>query len=690
VPDGFRALVIGAGVSGLCTAYSFQRAGIPFTVLERRETVGGTWLENRYPGAGVDTPNHLYSFSFAPYDWSMYFALRDELHAYLEHVADRFDLRRHIRFGTTVERATYDEHAQEWVVEVRTDDGTVEELRANILVSGVGIFNPVKMPDIPGLADFAGPSFHTAQWRHDVELRGKRVAIIGSGASAMQVAPEIQHDVASLTIFQRSPQWAAPFEQFRKEVPEPLRVLLAEVPLYRAWYRARLGWTFNDRVHPTLQKDPDWPHPERSLNAVNDAHRRFYTRYIEQEVGERADLLERIVPDYPPFGKRMLMDNGWYRMLTNPAVELVTESVARIEADRVVTADGREHPADVLIIATGFDVLRFLTAYEVVGREGRTLREVWQDDDARAYLGTDRAGLPQLLLPLRTEPADRPRWQPHLLGGDAGAVPGGPAAPGVRAGRRVRGGPPGRPRRLQRRPRPGPRADGVDPSGHDHLLPEQQGPGGRQLPAPERGPLRPDRPGRPGRLRGGGLARRQRSHGRGLTGRPAAEVVAGLAHRLGHEPRPHQQGEDLAAEAEPDPGLQQRSGGDGGHEHRGHARGTPEVGHQGRHRQGGADALGEPLRRARHRALGQAEPGRDHPRDQLAQRAQGGPGEHTGDEAVGNEREQPAPAGGQVRDRQHHHASGHQPGRHLVDRIGETEERAHGATISDYFDQLCS
>jgi 4-hydroxyacetophenone monooxygenase len=394
VPAGFRALVIGAGVSGLCTAYSFQRAGIPFTVLERRETVGGTWLENRYPGAGVDTPNHLYSFSFAPYDWSMYFALRDELHAYLEHVADRFDLRRHIRFGTTVERATYDEPAQEWVVEVRTDDGTVEELRANILVSGVGIFNPVKMPDIPGLADFAGPSFHTAQWRHDVELRGKRVAIIGSGASAMQVAPEIQHDVASLTIFQRSPQWAAPFEQFRKEVPEPLRVLLAEVPLYRAWYRARLGWTFNDRVHPTLQKDPDWPHPERSLNAVNDAHRRFYTRYIEQEVGERADLLERIVPDYPPFGKRMLMDNGWYRMLTNPAVELVTESVARIEADRVVTADGREHPADVLIIATGFDVLRFLTAYEVVGREGRTLREVWQDDDARAYLGLTVPGFP--------------------------------------------------------------------------------------------------------------------------------------------------------------------------------------------------------------------------------------------------------------------------------------------------------
>jgi 4-hydroxyacetophenone monooxygenase len=387
VPEGFSALVIGAGVSGICAAVNLQRAGIPCTVLEKHHTVGGTWLQNRYPGAGVDTPNHLYSFSFAPYDWSAYFALRDELHAYLEDVADRCGVRELIRFGTEVVAAAYDEPTQRWHVEVRGPDGSTETLVANLLISGTGIFNPPKLPDIEGLDRFAGPSFHTAEWPADLDLTGKRVAIIGNGASAMQVAPEIADRVASLTLFQRSPQWAAPFEHFRKPVPDPLRLLLREVPLYQAWYRVRLGWTFNDRTHPTLQKDPSWPHPERSLNAVNDAHRQFFTRYIESEVGDRPDLLERVVPDYPPFGKRMLMDNGWYRMLTKDHVELVTEPIAEVRSDRVVTTDGREHPADVLVIATGFDVLRFLTTFEARGRSGRSLREVWDDDDARAYLG---------------------------------------------------------------------------------------------------------------------------------------------------------------------------------------------------------------------------------------------------------------------------------------------------------------
>lgn len=387
VPEGFEVLIIGAGVSGMCAAVTLQRAGVPFRIVEKHDTVGGVWLENRYPGAGVDTPNHLYSYSFAPYDWSQYFALRDELHEYLEHVAEQFGLRSHIQFGTEVRSATYDQDAQQWIVDVQHTDGGTETLRANVLLSSVGIFNPLKMPDIPGLDQFAGPSFHTAQWPADLDLTGMRVAIIGNGASAMQIGPEIQPDVASLTIFQRSPQWAAPFEQFRKAVPEPLRFLLREVPLYRAWYRVRLGWTFNDRVHPSLQKDPAWAHPERSLNAINDAHREYFTRHIKSEIGDRTDLLDRIVPTYPPFGKRMLMDNGWYRMLTNDNVELVTDSVASIGTDRVITEDGREFPADVLVLATGFDVLRFISTYEITGRSGRTLRETWDDDDARAYLG---------------------------------------------------------------------------------------------------------------------------------------------------------------------------------------------------------------------------------------------------------------------------------------------------------------
>jgi 4-hydroxyacetophenone monooxygenase len=394
VPEGFSVLVVGAGVSGLCAAYNLRRAGIPFVVIEKSANVGGTWLDNHYPGAGVDTPNHLYSFSFATYDWSMYFALRDELHAYLESVADRFDLRGDVQFETEVVSMEYEERDQQWAVTVRRRDGSTEVLHATAVISGTGIFNPLVFPAIDGLDRFEGPAFHTAQWPRDLDLTGKRVAIIGNGASAMQIGPEIQDRVASLTIFQRSPHWAAPFEQFRRPVPDPLRFLLREVPLYQSWYRVRLGWTFNDRIHPALQKDPNWEHPDRSLNAINDGHREYFTQYIHAELGDRTDLLEHVVPTYPPFGKRMLMDNGWYRMLRNEKVELVADPVAEIGADRVITDNGNEYEVDVLVLATGFDVLRFLTSFEARGRDGRSLREVWDDDDARAYLGLAVPGFP--------------------------------------------------------------------------------------------------------------------------------------------------------------------------------------------------------------------------------------------------------------------------------------------------------
>ena len=394
VPEGFEAVIIGAGVSGLCAAVNLKRAGIPFTIFEKSDHLGGTWLDNTYPGAGVDTPNHLYSYSFAPYDWSMYFALRDELQEYLDHVAEKFNLLENIRFGSEVEDAAFDNEKGDWELSLKHSDGSKTKRRAHAVIAAVGIFNPLKYPDIEGLGKFSGPCFHTAEWPKDLDLSGKRVAIIGNGASAMQVGPEIQNEVESLTIFQRSAHWVAPHEQFRKKIPEPIRFLLKEVPYYRAWYRIRAAWMFGDRAHDALQKDPSWSDPDRSLNKVNDAHRAYFTRYIVSELGERSDLLDKVVPTYPPFGKRLLMDNGWYKMLKNEKVNLVEKTIREISSDSVVTEDGTEHKIDILVIATGFDVLRFLTTLNVRGKTGESLREVWNDDDARAYLGTVIPGFP--------------------------------------------------------------------------------------------------------------------------------------------------------------------------------------------------------------------------------------------------------------------------------------------------------
>ena len=394
-PEGFSALVIGAGISGICAAIKLAEAGVSCILLERNARPGGVWLENRYPGAACDVPSHLYSFSFAPYDWSRFFAGRDEIHAYLEKVAADHHVLSKVRFGCEATQARYLEDSAQWEVDVRLADGSLQSLRSEILISAVGAFNKPRYPDIPGIDRFAGASAHTARWPAEgLDMRGKRVVVVGNGASAMQVVPAIADEVASLTVIQRSPQWAAPFPRFKAEVPEPLQWLLREVPLYRLWYRLRLSWAFNDKQYASLQKDPAWEHPERSINALNDAHRRALTDYISRELGERQDLLPEVLPSYPPFGKRMLLDNGWFRTLAREHVKLVTGAVTEVLPDRVRTSAGTEHEADVLIWATGFDVVNFLVPMRVFGRDGRELHEDWHGDDARAYLGTVVPGFP--------------------------------------------------------------------------------------------------------------------------------------------------------------------------------------------------------------------------------------------------------------------------------------------------------
>ncbi|WP_440712487.1 flavin-containing monooxygenase [Gordonia sp. FQ] len=395
-PEGFSALVIGAGISGMLAAHDLRKAGIDVTVIERGEQIGGTWWHNRYPGCGVDVPSHLYQFAAATSDWPYYYATRDELHDYLQQVGRDWDLASVTRLRTEVTAAAWDEAAQRWYATVVGPDGVPEELSADIVISCVGAFGNPKYPAIPGRETFAGETVHTSLWSPDFDVTDKRVAVIGNGASAMQIVPAIAPRVASLTVFQRSAHWVAPFEKFRTPVPDPVRFLLREVPLYRAWYRQRLAWVLNDTLYSALQVDPEWPHPERAINAANDGHRRFFTRYIESELEGRDDLIEQVVPNYPPFGKRILLDNGWYRTLRRDNVELVGDAITEIVPDGVKTADGRLHEVDVIVYATGFDVVNFLSSLTLTGRSGVPLKEQWGDDDANAYLGTTIPDFPNL------------------------------------------------------------------------------------------------------------------------------------------------------------------------------------------------------------------------------------------------------------------------------------------------------
>jgi 4-hydroxyacetophenone monooxygenase len=402
VPDGFSALIIGGGISGICAAIRLQEAGIRYTIIERNNDVGGVWLENTYPGAAVDTPSHLYAFSFAPHDWGRYFESQPSILAYLRKVADDFHLRSNVVFNTEVVRAEFHESSSTWSVHVQPIGSaagtTTEILTANVVISAVGAFNKPKTPHIKGAETFVGPNFHTANWPADLDLTGKRVAVVGNGASAMQVVPAIADQVESLLVFQHSPQWAGPFEKFKEPVPDAVRFLIANVPLYYSWYRARMAWIFNDRLYTSLQKDPDWPHPERSLNAINDAHRRQLTNYIEEELGDRSDLLEKVLPTYPPFGKRMLLDNRWFRTIARSHVTVETSRLEEVRPHSVVVGSGEEYEVDVVVWATGFDVVRFLVPIEVVGRDGLRLHDVWANDNAKAFLGTAIPGFPNFFV----------------------------------------------------------------------------------------------------------------------------------------------------------------------------------------------------------------------------------------------------------------------------------------------------
>ena len=390
----FHVLVVGAGMSGILTAIKLKQAGICYTVVDKNANVGGTWFENRYPGCRVDSPNHTYSYSFAPNDWPQHFSRQDVLLGYFDRIATEFGIRDNVRLSTEVLEARYEDDGN-WLVTVRGPNGE-DVIHANAIVSAVGQLNRPKFPDIEGAGRFEGPAFHTAQWETGHDLEGKRVIVIGTGASAFQTVPEIAQVAERVTVFQRTPPWVAPRPEYHEYIADAKHWLLNHVPFYAKWFRFHMFWQTGEGLLSMVKRDPAWNDTDRSISEANDQLRAMLTANVEQMVGDDQELLEKCVPAYPPAGKRMLVDNGhWFRALKRDNVELVTDPIARILPDGVETESGRRIEADVLIYGTGFYASRILFPMKLYGKDGVELREQW-GADPRAYLGIVMPGYPNL------------------------------------------------------------------------------------------------------------------------------------------------------------------------------------------------------------------------------------------------------------------------------------------------------
>jgi cation diffusion facilitator CzcD-associated flavoprotein CzcO len=380
--------ILGAGFSGIGMAVRLLQAGVDdIVVLERGSDVGGTWRDNTYPGAACDIPSDLYSFSFAPNpDWTRIFPPQREIQAYLRGVADRFGVTPNIRFGTELERADWDETARMWRLSVRADAGGggaragLSEIEARVFVSASGPFVDPTWPAIPGLESFAGARFHSARWDHGIDPAGTRVAVIGTGASAIQFVPELRKVAAHVDVFQRSAPWIMP--RLDRGTSRLRRAAFRRLPVLQ---RISRGFTF--RTYELR-----WPvFANRVIGAVGG----FGLGLLRRLALRDRELDRRATPHYRVGCKRILISDDWYPAIRSANVELVTDAITRIEPDAVVTADGVCHPVDVLICATGFSVTAPVIASRIHGRDGRTLAEVWKPH-ASALKGTAVAGFPNL------------------------------------------------------------------------------------------------------------------------------------------------------------------------------------------------------------------------------------------------------------------------------------------------------
>ncbi|MDX3193178.1 NAD(P)/FAD-dependent oxidoreductase [Streptomyces sp. MN03-5084-2B] len=373
-------VIVGTGFSGLGMAIQLRKEGREdFVILEKAQDVGGTWRDNSYPGCACDIPSHMYSFSFAQNPgWSRAYSPQPEIWRYLREVADEHDLRRFVRFGQEMTGARWDAEENRWHVATRGGD----EFTAAALVAGVGALHLPMIPGLPGIERFEGPAYHSARWRHDVDLAGKKVAVIGTGASAVQFVPKIAPEVAELTLFQRTPPWIMP--KADHEMSGRTRALFKAFPPAQRAYRTLLYWLLEARAIGF--NGQSW---------VMKLGQRLAKRNIDRAI-EDPQLRRKVTPDYTMGCKRVLISNDYYPALARDNVDVVTEGVREVRAHSVVDAAGVEHEADVIVYGTGFHVTDAFDDLEIVGRDGRNLGKEWATEGMRTHLGITVAGFPNL------------------------------------------------------------------------------------------------------------------------------------------------------------------------------------------------------------------------------------------------------------------------------------------------------
>jgi cation diffusion facilitator CzcD-associated flavoprotein CzcO len=379
VPGRVRTLVVGAGFAGLGTAIKLEESGFSdFLVVDKGDTVGGTWRDNTYPGAACDVPSQLYSFSFAPNPgWSRSFSPQPEIHAYLQRTAEQSGMLDHFRFGVTVEDMVWDEEENVW--QVTTDHG---EVTADFVITGSGGLSEPKLPEIRGIESFEGEIFHSARWNHDCDLTGKRVAVIGTGASSIQIVPEVAKQVSHLDVYQRTAPWVMPRKDRAYKPIE--RFGFRYVPFYQRVYRTGIYWGRECFV-PGFTVNPKLAAPAKKLALKN----------IERGISDPA-LREAVTPHFQIGCKRILISNDYYPALDLAHVDLVTDAIAEVTPTGIVTADGTTREVDAIIVATGFYTTEQPIAQHIKGRDGRTLADVWSEEGMAAYKGTTIAGFPNL------------------------------------------------------------------------------------------------------------------------------------------------------------------------------------------------------------------------------------------------------------------------------------------------------